>query len=263
VTEWTRWSAGAALAIATAFGARATRSLGDSGAAAAAILGTLAVGAGWTWGILLVAYFASSSVLSGVGRAERDRRTAGRIEKTGPRDAVQVMANGGVFGVAAVGFIVSAHPLWPVLGAGALAASAADTWATEIGTLARSSARSILTARSVPTGTSGGITVQGLMAGVAGAAFVGGVASACGFERAAVNAAVGGGVLGMLLDSVLGASVQSRRWCATCASATEQRVHRCGSRTEPRGGLSWLDNDGVNAVSTLGGALAAVLIWST
>ena len=253
----------AGLAIAIAATARSLGSLRTSGAVAAAVLGTIAVGAGWPWGILLVAYFVSSSALSRLGRAERDRRTAGRVEKTGARDAVQVASNGGAFGLAAIGFIVTGHAAWPVAAAGALAASAADTWATEIGTLARSSARSILTGRAVPTGTSGGITVQGLMAGFAGAAFVGGVASACGWSREVVNAAVAGGVLGMLLDSLLGASAQSRRWCAQCGVETEQRVHRCGASTESRGGLEWLDNDAVNALSTLGGAAAALLVWST
>ncbi len=261
MSELTRWAAGALLAIAVAVSARAAGSLGASGAAAAAILGTLAVGAGWGWGLLLVTYFVSSSALSRVGRAERERRTGGRIEKTGARDAIQVAANGGAFAVSAIGFLVTTHPAWAVAGAGALAASAADTWATEIGTLASASARSILTGRVVPAGTSGGVTVQGLMAGFAGAAFVGGVASLGGWERDAVNAALAGGILGMLLDSVLGASVQSRRWCPSCATDTEQRVHRCGSRTEARGGLAWLDNDGVNALSTVAGAVAAVLLW--
>jgi uncharacterized protein (TIGR00297 family) len=258
-----RWATGAGLAIAIAATARSLGSLRTSGGVAAAVLGTIAVGAGWPWGILLVAYFVSSSALSRVGRAERDRRTAGRIQKTGARDAVQVAANGGAFGLAAIAFVVTGHSAWAVAAAGALAASAADTWATEIGTLARSSARSILTGRTVPTGTSGGVTVQGLMAGIAGAAFVGGVASANGWDRDIVNAAVGAGVVGMLLDSLLGASVQSRRWCAACGLETEQRVHRCGASTEPRGGIAWLDNDAVNAVSTLGGAAAALLLWST
>jgi len=262
VTDAARWGAGAALAIAIAIGARAAGWLSATGAAAAAALGTVAVGAGWGWGVLLVAYFVTSSALSRLGRPERERRTAGRIEKGGARDAVQVAANGGVFGIAAAAFVVTREPAWFVLGASALAASAADTWATEIGTLARASARSILTGRVVPAGTSGGITAQGLGAGIAGAAFIGVLTAALGMPRGVVTAVVLGGVFGMLLDSVLGAGVQSRRWCAACASATEQRVHRCGERTDLRGGLSWLDNDGVNAASTLGGAIAGAVLWS-
>ena len=251
---------GAALAAATALGARGAGALGTSGALAAAIMGTVAVAAGWDWGVVLVAYFVSSSALSRVGRAERDRRTAGRIEKGGPRDAVQVAANGGMFAIAASGFLVSANPAWQIVGAASLAASAADTWATEIGTLSRSTPRSILTGRPVPPGASGGVTALGLMASFAGAAFVASAASLCGWGREAVNAAVIGGVAGSLLDSVLGASLQARRWCATCCADTEQTVHWCGTRTDLRGGLRWLDNDGVNAASTIGGTLVGALM---
>ena len=255
-----RWLAGAALAVATALGARAAGALGTSGAAAAAIMGTVAVAAGWDWGAVLVAYFVSSSALSRIGRAERDRRTAGRIEKGGPRDATQVAANGGMFAIAGAGFLLSANPAWQVVGAAALAASAADTWATEIGTLSRSTPRSILTGRPVPAGTSGGVTALGLMAGFAGAAFVASAVSLGGWGRETVNAAVIGGVAGSVLDSVLGASLQARRWCGTCGMDTEQPVHWCGTRTDIRGGLRWLDNDGVNAASTIGGALVGVLV---
>ena len=255
-----RWMAGAALAAATAAGARALGALGTSGAVAAAILGTLAVAAGWDWGVVLVAYFVSSSALSRIGRAERDRRTDGRIEKGGPRDATQVAANGGMFAVAAAGFLVSANPAWQVLGAASLAASAADTWATEIGTLSRSTPRSILTGRAVLPGVSGGVTALGLMASFAGAAFVASAASLCGWGREAVNAAMIGGVASSVIDSVLGASLQARRWCASCSADTEQKVHWCGTRTDMRGGVRWLDNDGVNAVSTLGGALVGALV---
>ena len=264
MSEIARWVAGAAAAALVAGGARAGGALRRSGAAAAAVLGTVAVGAGWDWGILLVAYFVSSSALSRLRAADRQRLTEGRIEKGGARDAIQVLANGGLFGVAALAYATSGDPFWRVLGAASLAASAADTWATEIGTLSRSAARSILTGRAVPPGTSGGVTVLGLAASVAGAAFVGGVVSALGWDRGVVNAVVAGGVIGSLIDSLLGASVQAGRWCSACSADTEQRVHHCGTRTQHVRGIAWLDNDGVNAVSTLGGAVTgALLAWTT
>lgn len=253
-------AAGAVLATGVALAARAAGALSASGAIAASVVGTLAVGAGWDWAVVLIGYFVTSSLLSRLGRAERERRTEGRIEKGGPRDAVQVAANGGVFAVAAVAFAGTGNPVWQLVGVASLAAAAADTWATEIGTLSRASARSILTGRVMPAGTSGAVTGQGLMAALAGAAFVAGMASSFGWGREAVNAAVAGGILGSLLDSVLGATAQSRRWCAACGSGTEQRTHRCGTRTEVRGGIPWLDNDGVNLVSTIVGALAGALV---
>src|SRR3569833_1751003 len=131
----TRIFAGAMLSLVIALVARRARSLSTSGAAAAVVVGTLAVAAGWSWGLLLILYFASSTLLSRIGKAEKERRTADVVEKGGERDAWQVFANGGVFAGAAVGSLVWPSPAWLALGAGALAASASDTWATEIGTL--------------------------------------------------------------------------------------------------------------------------------
>lgn len=249
------WLLGVVLASAIAAVAFRVRALSASGALAAVATGTVAVAAGWSWGVVLIAYFASSSVLSRFRSNRKERLTGGRLEKTGPRDATQVLANGGVFALAAIGYRLAPDPLWQALAAGALGASAADTWATEVGTLAPHQPRSILDWRPVEAGTSGGVTTQGLVAGIAGAGFVALVAWLSWWPAVATVAAIVGGTIGCLLDSVVGASLQARRWCATCASNTEQRMHRCGTRTTVTGGIRWLDNDGVNAISTIGGAL--------
>src|SRR5690348_10562762 len=126
-----------AIALLVALIARRARALSVDGAIAAALVGTLAVLAGWNWAVLLILYFASSSGLSRFGVGEKTARTKSVIEKGGERDAMQVIANGGVFGIAALLAIVDReHAMrWAALGIGALAASASDTWATEIGTL--------------------------------------------------------------------------------------------------------------------------------
>ena len=65
----------------------------------------------------------------------------------------------------------------------------------------------------------------------------------------------------MVLDSILGATLQGRFRCPSCSIDSEHRVHRCGTRTEPTGGVSWLTNDGVNALTTAAGALGGLLAW--
>lgn len=249
---------GLALAIVIALVARKARALTTSGSLAAIVVGTITVGAGWSWGVVLVAYFVAGTLLSRFHASEKQSRTGGRVEKSGPRDARQVLANGGLFALAALGYQASPDPLWQHLGAGALGASSSDTWATEIGTLAQATPRSIVDFRPVPAGTSGGVTAQGLAGGLAGAAFVAAIVACVGWPTTASASALIGGVLGCLLDSLLGGAFQARRWCSTCSAPTEQRVHRCGSAARIVGGLAWLDNDGVNALSTLGGALLGV-----
>ena len=246
---------GLALATAVALVARRMRTLSGSGAVVATAVGTIVVAAGWSWAVVLIAYFVSASILSRFKAAEKESRTGGRLEKGGARDAVQVLANGGLFTLAAIGYSTSPDPIWQALGAGALAASAADTWATELGTLARAAPRSILDFSPVVVGTSGGVTAIGFTGAAAGAASIALVVWLVDWPRLAIAAALIGGVIGCLLDSVIGASLQARRRCPTCLVATERRRHGCGSLTTVTGGLRWLDNDGVNALSTIGGAL--------
>jgi uncharacterized protein (TIGR00297 family) len=234
--------------------------LSAGGAWTAAALGFFSMGAGWSWGILLIAYFVTSSLVTRFRTHEKLARTEDRIDKMGARDAQQVLANGGAYGIMALSFWMAPGEIWQALAAGALAASAADTWATEIGTLARREARSILDWHPVPTGTSGGVTALGLGGSVAGAGVVAGVAWLVGWPMSAVVAALAGGLMGSLVDSVLGASLQARRHCSTCNAVTERSVHGCGTRTAVIGGLEWLDNDGVNALATLFGAVSGAAI---
>jgi len=67
------------------------------------------------------------------------------------------------------------------------------------------------------------------------------------------------GFLGMLVDSVIGGALQGRFHCRSCDQLSEWRVHRCGSPTEWKAGLAWLNNDGVNFLAT---AAAACLAWA-
>lgn len=225
---------------------------------AALAVGTLSVAAGWDWGALLIAFFVASSALSRYRAPWKEARTGGVVAKGGERDAAQVLANGGLFALAASCSIVAPSPLWWAAAAGSLAAATADTWGTELGTLVGHPPRSIVTGRLVPAGTSGGITLVGTLASLAGAAFIAMLALAAGWGRPTALAALAGGFGGALADSLLGATLQARRWCDRCDRGTERDVHDCGAPTRAAGGLPWLGNDAVNALSGLAGALLAL-----
>ena len=169
----------------------------------------LAVGAATVWGMggrglgLLLAFFVSGSLLTRGG---------------GRRTARQVVANGGVATLAALA------GSWPAF-AGALAAATSDTWASEIGRHSRSLPRLITNGTPVPAGTDGGITVLGTAGGLAGAALIGALSGMPGLVSIA-------GFAGMLVDSLLGATIQGK--------------------------LRWMDNDAVNLAATISGAAIAV-----
>lgn len=240
--------------------ARRARSLSSSGALAATAIGTLAVTAGWNWGALLIVYFVASSLMSHLGRGVKEQRTASVVAKSGERDAMQVMANGAVFAIAAVAMAIHPGIGWLALGAGALAASAADTWATEIGTLYGGEPRALLGWRHVPRGTSGAVSWIGTIAAIAGAVFIGAAAIVLRWPASLAAAIVAGGVVGAFVDSLLGATIQCRQWCERCERETERDVHDCGTQTRPLRGVAWVNNDVVNLISGAAGALLAALL---
>lgn len=251
---------GLAFAAAAGFAAIARRLgwLTSGGAAAAVPIGGLVFwGAGTRGAALLALFFVSGSLLDGMAR----RRPGALLPPSqhGARNARQVIANGGWAAVAAV--LVPARPEigWPLL-AGALAAAQADTWATEIGLWSSDPPRSITTGAPLAPGTSGGITPLGTAAGLVGSAALATLGWALGLPPAVAASAAAAGVLGMTVDSLLGASLQAGYRCETCQQQTEHQVHGCGAPARRVRGLPGMDNDAVNLVATSVGAWSGLLL---
>ena len=253
--------AGGLLALGVAGIAWWVGSLRRSGFIAAVACGTACAAAGWDWAVLLVLYFVAAAGLSRAGSAEKDARTGAVVSKGAGRDWAQVLANGGLYCLAAA-LSVTYGPAWlSWAGVSALAAASSDTWATEIGVLLGGQPRSIISRTIVRRGESGGVTTIGLLGSLGGAAWMGGAAVVLGFPRGLGIASVVAGLGGSIADSVLGATVQERRWCDRCAEPTERVVHLCGDATRRVGGIRGLDNDVINFLSTLAGFSLGVVFY--
>jgi len=249
----------AVCALLVVAAARKARALSLSGAVAAACVGWAVFGfAGGRGAIALLLFFVSSSLLSRVGKK---RKAALLYEKGGERDALQVLANGGVAALCAVAVPFAAPYLWAVAAfLGALASANADTWATELGSLAKGSPRLITNLRPAPTGASGAISLPGTLAAVAGAVVIGVMVLAWNGSPRDILAVAGGGVFGALFDSLLGATVQAQYRCHICGKLTERLSHCDNAPTEKARGVAWMNNDAVNALATLGGAIVAAAL---
>ncbi len=237
-------------------------SLSRSGAIAAVVVGTLVFGCGGPGsGALLIVFFVSSSALSRL-TSWRKAQAAALFAKGSTRDAVQVLANGGIAAALALGQFVWPHPWWWPAFIGAIAAATADTWSTEVGTLGRRPPRLITTGRPVDAGTSGAVSLPGTLAALAGGALIGGLAGVLGdgltFAQALL-VGIAAGVFGCFADSLLGATVQGRFFCNSCRQAGEQRRHRCGRPARRLGGIAAIDNDAVNGLGCAFGAVAGVI----
>jgi uncharacterized protein (TIGR00297 family) len=252
---------GFALAISAAVLALRQGMLSRSGAAAASLLGGLVYGlGGLNWALLLIAFFASSSVLSRAFSG-RKREVVSNFAKGGRRDWAQVAANGG----AGLFFLLAAAAGWLPLPiawagyAGALATVNADTWATELGILSAGQPRLITTGKRVPQGTSGAVSLRGSLAALAGAALIAILALWLGEASLGLVAAISvAGLLGSYVDSLLGATVQAIYYCPNCKKETERYpMHSCGTTTSHTRGWAWMNNDWVNFLSSAAGALLA------
>jgi len=69
--------------------------------------------------------------------------------------------------------------------------------------------------------------------------------------RSAPLIALISGLVGMLGDSLLGATCQAMYFCPTCQKETERHIHNCGTTTQLIRGIKWMNNDTVNFLATL------------
>ncbi len=178
-------------------------------------------------------------------------------EKGSQRDYAQVLANGGIAGGLMILFMFFESSEIYLYFLASLAAATADTWATELGTLSRQQPRLITNFQPVPTGTSGGITIPGFISAFGGALIIAG----CGWfffngDYQAIHIPLLfmiaiSGLLGSVVDSYLGASVQIQFRCPVCNKVTEKTTHCNKNATTPLSGLRWITNDMVNFFNTL------------
>ncbi len=250
------WILAAALAVIIVSAAVRLRALSPSGAVAATLLGTIVVGSGGWWpGIILVTFFATSSLLS---KGENNQASGAR------RNWLQVLANGWGMLLGCVLYALTSWEPWLLFGIGAVAAATADTWSSELGPSSTSPPRLITTGKIVPPGTSGGVSLRGTLASVAGALVIA-LLAAIGWAAGSLFSEANwfivlpgiflGGIAGGLLDSLLGATVQEQRWCNTCEKTTEANPHHCGTPTHHIRGIAGFNNDVVNVLCVLTGAL--------
>jgi uncharacterized protein (TIGR00297 family) len=170
---------------------------------------------GYGWFVLLVTFFGLGGLASKYRYDEKlDRGIAEKNE--GARGGSNVLANSAVALVAIVAYAASDQVgLDPIVFqfafGGAVAAALADTFSSEFGGLF-DSPRLITTLEPVSPGTDGGVTWQGALVGAVGSGIIAALGGLFfGFDSIAVLTVLGAGFLGMVVDSVLGATLEGER----------------------------------------------------
>ena len=207
-----RLAIAAAVTLGFAVLARALRGVNRSGALAGGLACFLLfAGAGPTAFATLAALFLMTWVSTRLGYGRKLAR--GLAERREGRNAWQILANLAVAAAGSVAFSATGNQVWLVAALAALAEAATDTVASEIGQYRGADARLITTWERVPAGTDGGITIPGSIAGLAAGLAIAAVAAVGGMIlRGQFWVSVAAGFAGMLIDSILGATLQRRVW---------------------------------------------------
>jgi uncharacterized protein (TIGR00297 family) len=179
------------------------------------------------------------------------------FEKSGTRDHMQVIANGGLGGLLVILNLIYPSELFYFVYVSSMAAVCADTWATEIGTLRKTKTYNILNFKPVEQGVSGGISVIGTLGGLAGALIIA-LSALAWVKFNLINYflfVVLAGMIGSIFDSFLGATIQAQYECKICGKITEKIIH-CNKDTVHIKGFNWLNNDFVNLFAGISGGIS-------
>jgi uncharacterized protein (TIGR00297 family) len=249
------------LSAAIAFFSLKFRFLTKKGSYAVFILAIIIFSLGaWKWTLPIFLFFILSSLLSKFRRLKNaDIETY--FEKSSRRDHYQVIANGGFAGILVIINYFAPSEFLYIIYVSSVAAVCADTWGTEIGTLFKSKTFNILNLKIVEPGTSGGISIPGIIGSLAGALLIG-ISSLFWIKLNKFNYIIlisSAGFFGSIIDSILGASVQAQFKCKTCGKITERKIH-CSNSTSHYKGFKWVNNDAVNLCAGISGGIVSIVL---
>jgi uncharacterized protein (TIGR00297 family) len=207
-------AAGLAITVALGYTSYALGTASVAGMLSGVLLGLLVVVfGGFGWFAVLITFFGVGA-LSTKFRYDDKKRRGIAEENEGARGTGNVLGNAAValacvLCFAASGSLPIGGTLFQYAFAGSMAAALSDTLSSELGGL-YDNPRLITTLERVPPGTDGGVTWQGEVFGLVGAVVVAGVAFGLlpGVSTLGAVAVAAGGVVGMTVDSVLGATVE-------------------------------------------------------
>lgn len=257
------------------------KSLTASGSISAFFVGWCMMSCGFVFGIILIAFYYSSSKWSKWRKSVKLKMEQG--EENG-RNWKQVLGCSGCSVVVALAYVYGNWENWPdslpidfkkyyaqsylmCCFLGHYACCNGDTWASEIGVFSKEDPILITkwwTNTRVPRGTNGGISKLGTLASMAGGGFIGMVyclysVSAFGVDWMEWRVIVLGawaGTFGSILDSILGATIQITLYDVE----RKQIVHAKGDKVKVYGGYDVLTNEQVNLVSTVVITLASGVV---
>lgn len=216
---------------------------------------------GWVNFCALAATLIFTLIAGKISGKTREKAEKKLHAKHGKRDSVQIICNVAMSALMAALFAFTDNDAFLCASAAALSASLADSMASELGILSRGRTFDVLSGKNVEPGMSGGVSVFGFAMSAVGAAIIAAISLGQGRGVLFAFVILLSGFLAAYLDSLLGASVQAKYRCAVCGALTEKKVH-CGESGSLEKGVKFIDNDMVNLLNNIYGAVIALLLYS-
>ena len=185
-------------------------------------------------GIFLI----SGSILSKLNKPQK--------EKDG-RNALQVFANGIIGILFMIMYKIVHDPVYLITAIASFCISMSDNTSSEIGMYLKGSTYDILSFKKMPPGVSGGMSLQGTFAGLAGAMLLSYAATYYySFSFIVFMQITIAGFTGMLVDSILGSWLQVKYKTADGLFSDDAVPGAIKAK-----GLVWCNNDAVNICSNI------------
>lgn len=182
-------------------------------------------------------------------------------KKSGPRDVIQLFANGGAALVLSIILLCTGSKLCVFGFVAATAEALGDSSASAIGSSSKGKVVDICRREEVPKGLSGGISLWGSLSCIMACIIVAFFAVAIGLISSQESVCIIiSSCICCFLDSVLGSCVQVKYRCKKCGAITEKEIH-CDEETGYYSGIKFIDNDCVNAIcNVFSGGIAIALV---
>ena len=208
-------------------------------------------------GFAVLLSFLALSVISDFIKKGRE---ADKDVSSKPRDEMQVIANGAAALVCAVAYIFEPIEAFAFAFVAVMAEALADTVSSAFGAFAKNTL-DLFRMKKCQKGLSGGVSIPGTLAALAGAFLIPTLAFLLGLITPIHILPLGAIAFGgTFIDTFIGSLLQEKYRCKKCGRLTDSKLH-CSKQATRVSGFSFIDNNTTNLVSNVAVAIIVILIF--
>lgn len=183
------------------------------------------------------------------------------MKKEKSRRFIQVLINGGLGCLFVIIYGLTVEVRYLIISVIAIGGCFVDSLSSDVGVMSRKTPYDFVKRSAVEPGISGGVSGLGTGSAAIGSVIIGLCTTLAWKLRLSDFMLITALIFAQtLVDSVLGSCLQVKYRCTICGKVTEKKAH-CGSPTAYLSGVRFIDNNGVNAISSVIITALAALIY--